>query len=259
LPLGDRVNHREIRHRQQPVSNGLTPDGDTPATMPNPWYLWQSGAHSPADNMAYDEALLLVLPRIGKPVLRFYSWREPAATFGYSQAYAVVSRLTQLRPLIRRPTGGGLVPHAGDWTYSLFFPPADPWCAIPAVASYQRVHEWIRAAFARLGTEVTLSAIRHKSSPGECFVGAERFDVLWQGTKVAGAAQRRTRDGLLIQGSVQPPLQVAKADWQKAMCDEAVFTFGVNWTPFEPDTALAELAASLTEAKYASPGYNQRR
>ena len=47
---------------------------------------------------------------------RFYAWLEPAATFGYFQRFAEVERMTLLRPLLRRPTGGGLVPHAADWT-----------------------------------------------------------------------------------------------------------------------------------------------
>ena len=39
---------------------------------------------------------------------------------------------------------------------------------------------------------------------GPCFAGYEKFDVLWHGKKIAGAAQRRNKLGLLIQGSVQP-------------------------------------------------------
>ena len=86
----------------------------------------------------------------GRPVLRFYGWTEPAATFGYFQKYADVERATRLRPLIRRPTGGGIVPHDADWTYSLVFPPGHEWHSLKAEESYRRVHEWIRSAFAKL-------------------------------------------------------------------------------------------------------------
>ena len=75
----------------------------------HPWYLLESGVGSYAFNMALDEALLEAMPRLGKPVLRFYSWSERAASFGYFQKYAEIERLTLLRPLVRRPTGGGLV------------------------------------------------------------------------------------------------------------------------------------------------------
>src|SRR6059036_393679 len=110
------------------------------------WLSLQSPAGWPALNMAIDETLLHNAPRIGKPVLRFYSWSEPAASFGYFQRIADVAKATSLRPLVRRPTGGGIVPHDCDWTYSLVFPTAAQWYSLRATESYQRVHEWIQAA-----------------------------------------------------------------------------------------------------------------
>ena len=110
----------------------------------NHWLLLESGAGDCAFNMALDEVLLESVPRLGKPVLRFYSWKHAAASFGYFQRYAEVERLTLLRPLVRRPTGGGLVPHDVDWTYSLAFPPCYEWYSTSAAESYRRVHEWLQ-------------------------------------------------------------------------------------------------------------------
>src|SRR5262249_31880070 len=107
--------------------------------------------------MAVDEALLQAITSLGQPLLRFYGWQEPTATFGYFQSYAAVARVTALRPLLRRPTGGGLVPHDADWTYSLVFPPGHAWYALPAVESYQLLHEWIQASLAKLGVSSELS------------------------------------------------------------------------------------------------------
>src|SRR5580658_9534593 len=118
-----------------------------PALSENVWLLLRQGKNAADYNMALDEALLQLAPELGRPVLRFYGWLEPAATFGYSQHYADIEKLTLLRPLLRRPTGGGLVPHDSDWTYTLAFPPTDSWYALKAVESYQRVHEWIQSAF----------------------------------------------------------------------------------------------------------------
>ena len=223
------------------------------------WLLLQSGPGEAAFNMALDEVLLEAAVHLGQPVLRFYGWTEPVATFGYSQKFAEVERLTHLRPLIRRPTGGGLVPHDADWTYSLIFPPQHDWHALKAVESYQRAHEWLRAAFARLQTVTELSPCCVEESPGQCFVGAERFDLLWQGRKIAGAAQRRNRDGLLVQGSVQPPSGVAKADWQQAMGDVAVQQWGVAWSALELETPLWSRAEALAREKYSQATHNQRR
>src|SRR5258706_6842935 len=94
------------------------------------WLFLRSGAGDAALNMALDEALLETAPALAQPVLRFYAWTEAGASFGYFQKHAEIEQMTLLRPLIRRPTGGGLVPHDADWTYSLVFRPQDPWYAL---------------------------------------------------------------------------------------------------------------------------------
>ena len=63
-----------------------------------------SGTCESAFNMAMDEALLENASRFEAGLLRFYGWRQPAASFGYFQRYAGVERATRLRPLVRRPT-----------------------------------------------------------------------------------------------------------------------------------------------------------
>src|SRR5438132_1073354 len=184
------------------------------------WLILNSGKGDAAFNMALDETLLENAARAGKPVLRFYGWTEPAASFGYFQKFSDVERATLLRPLVRRPTGGGIVPHDADWTYSLAFPTNHGWYSLKATESYQRVHEWIQRAFAKLTVATELAPCCKKTLPGQCFVGHEKSDLLWRGKKIAGAAQRRTREGLLIQGSVQPPpISLERVDWESAMSD----------------------------------------
>jgi lipoate-protein ligase A len=224
--------------------------------MNDAWFLLQQGKQ-PADyNMALDEALLQLAPELGRPVLRFYGWEEPAATFGYSQKYSEIERLTRLRPLVRRPTGGGLVPHDSDWTYSLVFPAGHDWYLLKAVESYERVHQWINDAFALINVRTELAPVAHKEIPGQCFVGCEKFDVLWSGRKIAGAAQRRTRAGLLIQGSVQPPpISLQRENWQSAM--RAVE--GREWKTLEISASLQSTVQRLRESKYSQLAYNQKR
>ncbi len=224
------------------------------------WLLLNSGKCSAAFNMALDEALLEAVSRLRKPVLRFYGWMEPAATFGYFQKYAEVAQATHLRPLIRRPTGGGIVPHDADWTYSAVFPPGHEWHSLKAEASYRRVHEWIQAAFATMKVETELAPCCKKTLPGQCFAGHEKHDLLWRGKKIAGAAQRRNKLGLLIQGSVQPPpTPLVRADWERAMREAARERFHVAWKEISPDAELHEHAEKLARQKYSQNGYNQKR
>jgi lipoate-protein ligase A len=224
------------------------------------WLLLKSPAGAADWNMALDEALLEAAPRLGSPVLRFYGWTEPAASFGYFQKYSDLEPMTGLRPLVRRPTAGGLVPHAADWTYSLIFPQCHWWYALKATESYLRLHEWIREAFALLGTKTELAPCCQKELPGQCFAGAERSDLLWNGRKIAGAAQRRTRAGLLVQGSIQPgSLTVARSDFERAFSELARMNLGADWQPFKAEATIAERARELAREKYSQPAYNQRR
>jgi len=139
---------------------------------PQTWLRLDSGSGAAAFNMAFDETLLESASQSGRPLLRFYGWTERAASFGYSQKYAEVARLTFLRPLVRRPTGGGLVPHDADWTYSLVFPRDHWWYACRAPESFRRVHGWIHAAFARLDVPTEISSCCCTTRAGECCAGS---------------------------------------------------------------------------------------
>jgi lipoate-protein ligase A len=263
----------------------------------NSWFLLDSGPCPPAVNMALDEALLEAVSGLQQPVLRFYGWTEPAATFGYFQKYAEVERATRLRPLLRRPTGGGIVPHDADWTYSLAFPPGHEWHSLRAEESYRRVHEWIQSAFSKLDVTTELAPGRNKSVPGfrgsrreeapssnaecgvrsaessqslltsaatsvltgQCFIGHEKSDLLWNGRKIAGAAQRRNKLGLLIQGSVQPPISLDRAAWQMAMVEAGHDEQGMQWSDFKPDEVLRERAESLVRQKYKKREFTTKR
>lgn len=224
--------------------------------MNEKWLLTDSGPCDPAFNMALDEVLLLAARDIGRPVLRLYGWTLPAASFGYFQKYSAVESATLLRPLIRRPTGGGIVPHDADWTYSVIIPAGHDWYGVKAQQSYHRMHDWIRYAFKLMNVETSLASHSLKPRPGECFAGYEMSDVLWQGRKVAGAAQRRTRTGLLIQGSVQPPpVDLSREVWRQCMRQ----TMDADAEDWKLDGCILEQAADLARLKYAKDTYNQRR
>jgi len=221
-------------------------------------YVLNSGAGPAAFNMALDEVLMEAVFPLRLPVLRFYGWLQPAATLGYFQRYEQVAALTPLRPLIRRPTGGGVVPHDSDWTYSLAVPSGVPWYELSAIESYRAIHEWIRRSFEILGIEAFLAG-SEKAGMGQCFAGYEKFDVLYQGRKIAGAAQRRTKTALLIQGSVQPPAAaLSRFLWEQAFTDTAVHQNFAS-TTLQLGPGLLEKAEQLARDKYSQAAYNRKR
>jgi lipoate-protein ligase A len=111
-----------------------------------------------------------------------------------------------------------------------------------------------------------LSPGEMKTKPGQCFAGAERFDVLWNGTKVAGAAQRRNRFGLLIQGSVQNGrLPADRNDWLIEMLRTSPWPERIQWkgftlgVPLDLDEEITRRVQKLAVEKYSQGAYNQRR
>jgi lipoate-protein ligase A len=221
-----------------------------------------------AENMATDFLLLQRYPREKAAVFRHYGWRAPAFTFGYSQRIAFIRE--QLPPaasfdLCRRPTGGGLVDHRDDWTYSVLLPRGHPLEEVRATQSYRAVHEALAGTLGAVGVDAVLKPAAEPASGGPagvCFERAELYDVVHArtGAKIAGGAQKRSKRGLLFQGSVWKPAAGA-ADWGRfgevlvlrlaaALGGEAS---SVPW----PELEEGELEG-LTE-RYASPEWMEFR
>ncbi|MCF7668628.1 MAG: hypothetical protein K9N48_02510 [Verrucomicrobia bacterium] len=252
------INHYQTRPN---TNRSNQPHQKSYPSQTDQWLSWNSGPHTAAENMAIDEALLLSISTIGAPILRFYSWCENAASFGYFQEYSVVCQATKLRPLVRRPTGGGLVPHSNDWTYSLTIPPSHPWHSLKAQDSYEAMHTWIKNALSLLKINADLAPTKESGSSGHCFAGgAEKFDLLQNSKKIAGAAQKRNKLGLLIQGSIQPlPPNAETKSWINAMLRSAEAAHNISWSLFTPTTSFTTLAQCLTQEKYSQRAYNIRK
>ena len=156
--------------------------------------------HDAALNMALDEVLL---GRATGPVLRVYRWARPAVSFGYFGKVADVEAAWPGREMVRRWTGGGIVPHGADVTYTLLVPRGCAFFRIGAAESYRTIHEGIAGLLAEQGQAVRMAAAAGAKISDACIENPARYDLLTEGEKVAGAAQRRTRAGLLHQGSVQ--------------------------------------------------------
>jgi lipoyl(octanoyl) transferase len=205
---------------------------------------------SAALNMAVDEALL---ETVVSPTLRFYRWRGPALSFGYFGAYADVAGQSGHREIVRRWTGGGIVPHGDDLTYSVIIPAAHPFFASSSLVTYSALHEAIRSALQANGIDATLASSISPKVSENCFANAVRADVISQGRKIAGAAHRRSRAGLLHQGSIQDARLPARFidDFVRTLCDR-----------FENKALSQELidrATAIAQAKYGSTAWLLRR
>ncbi|HWZ95755.1 MAG TPA: lipoate--protein ligase family protein [Opitutaceae bacterium] len=222
-----------------------------------------------AENMALDFLLLQRYPQANAARFRHYEWHRPAFTFGLSQSLEFVQAQLPTGEnfdLCRRPTGGGVVDHRDDWTYTLVIPRGHPLEAERATQSYRSVHACLADALRALGAPVVLKErpIDETAStlPGVCFQRAEVFDVLNEhtGDKVAGAAQKRNKNGLLLQGSIWKPAAGA-VDWA-AFAEKfssalaAALGAGMEPAPW-PEFADGEVEALIEQ--YSSPEWMEYR
>jgi lipoate-protein ligase A len=200
-------------------------------------------------NMAVDEALLAFAT---KPSLRFYRWRRPSLSFGYFGAFSDVAAHAGQRDLVRRWTGGGIVLHDDDLTYSLILPRADATLPHTPRIIYSQVHGAIQQALSgRLDVALATRAAPKVSE--SCFANAVEADVLLDGRKIAGAAQRRTRAGLLQQGSIQHaalPVDF-KVAFASALC--------ANSQPTAITSEILQRAAEIAEHRYATDTWLRMR
>ena len=205
--------------------------------------------HRAAVNMAIDELLLQNLER---PTLRIYRWAEPAVSFGYFTPIVEVEALWPGRALVRRWTGGGIVPHGADFTYTLLCPLGMPLTSRPPVESYRVIHEAVAQAIAAHHSGITLAGPPAPKISNACFENAAQFDILAGAEKVAGAAQRRTRTGLLHQGSIQMP--GLDFTFGSALAD----ALAGNVTVEPLDTSLIPAAEALAASKYGTTAWTRR-
>ena len=220
---------------------------------PSPWRFLMHGASAPARNMAVDEALLR---EIRAPVLRLYEWSEPAVSLGYFQLAALAPAG---RPFVRRYTGGGLVDHAHDITYTIVLPRAHPWMELSAPASYEKIHLGVQAVLEACGIVSELTPAASALESESCFQKPVRFDVVAGPQKLGGAAQRRTREGMLHQGSILLPDPVLNDRVRRAFPETFAERLDLAFKQQELTDPEEDRAAALERDRYATDAWNRLR
>lgn len=158
-------------------------------------------------NMAVDEVLLQRAAGGGGCVWRFYQWSWPTLSLGYFQDLADREQHPASHdcPVVRRASGGGAIVHDHELTYS-FVVPSDHAPGFGRRRLYDVVHESLIETLGGFGIEATLfDAETEKPAcgcPFLCFQRRSPGDVIVQGHKIGGSAQRRLGGAVLQHGSV---------------------------------------------------------
>jgi lipoate-protein ligase A len=186
----------------------------------DPWRLIQAPQTSGAVNMAAD---LELFGRCEKgeelSVLRLYSWQPKCISYGYSQRIEELIDCQKEQKdgwqIVRRPTGGGIVyHHEGEISYSVITSLDNPRLPKGLIPSYLMISEIIIMALKTLGVEAQIQGsrfqIQNKSQtidPGSknhlCFRIAADHEIVANGRKIVGSAQKRGRRAILQQGTVK--------------------------------------------------------
>ncbi len=161
--------------------------------------------------MSLDAELLETLDPNALPILHFYDWSGDSATYGYFVKPADYLNMEGVAKvglnLAKRPTGGGIVFHIWDLAFSVLIPAGHPQFSQNTLDNYAFINNGVLAAVsAFLGSRPILI---HDDAPAPdlsctrfCMAQPTKYDVVLQGKKIAGAAQRKTKKGFLHQGTI---------------------------------------------------------
>jgi lipoate-protein ligase A len=182
--------------------------------------------------MGLDEALLE--SEEAPPTLRMYTWAPAALSLGYFQRWADVPACARAAAVVRRITGGGAIHHAGELTFSIAASLAHELYRGSLADSYRRVHAAIAASLVPFGIEAgergPAEPLSDRPGTGMCFHRSAPLDLVWNGRKGAGSAQRRKGGRVLHHGSIK-----------------------LAPDPLEPGTASVETQAGALEAAAYAP------
>jgi len=163
--------------------------------------------------MGLDGNLLDELDPDGDPILHLYRWEAPSATYGYfiePEKHFDLKRVVQRGlTLARRPTGGGIIFHIWDLAFSFLMPSGHPAFSQNTLENYRFVNnavlETMKQCFSLKDSVRLIDEDAVSLSSGcrnFCMAKPTQYDVVYEGTKIAGAAQRKRKQGYLHQGSI---------------------------------------------------------
>lgn len=220
-------------------------------SISTPWRLIDTGFRDPYMNMAIDEALVQLTGPSSLPILRFFDWSKPAISIGYSQKMNdIMDVIKEGISIVRRPTGGGVVFHGNDITYSVILSKK---FKLDIKDIYILIQSWIKTGLDKLGLITSQFKKANKGIPGYCSISPSYGDIMAGDSKLGGLAARRIRQKTLFQGYLDLNAKnINKEEIRKSIIE--------NWHSKSIKTILTdaeeELAGNICENKYIQDRWN---
>ena len=213
--------------------------------------------------MALDETFVRLRP--DEITLRFYHWTDsPAVTFGYAQFIREIRQTLAQHAFTgdycRRPTGGGVVFHTDDLTFSLIFPSAQKPTDI--YAQFHTIIQHTLGAQTQRFSAKTPAAHYAPSFQGHanaCFSNPVQNDLLsGSGHKILGGAIRRFGPTILYQGSLQLPRARTEVLYKKALLEAVRYFTGEKLSARAADAPILQQADTLAQTQYATATWREK-
>ncbi len=177
------------------------------------WEIIDSGPAMAEANMARDAQLLSALEFKKNPILHFYDWKVDCFTYGHFVRLDQFIHIEKMKQrgidCAKRPTGGGIVFHIWDFAFSVLVPASDFRFSQNTLDNYDFVNRSVLQAVKRIfNPKGNLELIKEdgaafdRSCAHFCMAKPTKYDVLLEGKKIIGAAQRKTKHGFLHQGTI---------------------------------------------------------
>lgn len=174
--------------------------------------ILDTGKSNSKKNMEIDQVLLKELDEKANPLLHIYDWEGPSATYGYFAKPEELLDMDGIKKnhlnIARRITGGGMTFHFCDYAFSFLMPKNHPYFSENTLKNYQFVNQFVIKAMAPFIDEKHgLSFFSPEKEQGccdlnFCMAKPTRYDVIYKGKKVGGAAQRKKQNGYLHHGTI---------------------------------------------------------
>ncbi len=176
------------------------------------WEVLMTAPASAETNMAMDRDLLASLEKNPRCILHFYQWEERSATYGYFINPALYFCESGLKKnsiqIAKRSTGGGIIFHHCDLAFAVLIPSCHPLYTFNTLLSYANINQIVSLAFRQLtDNKIPLNLLEQHSPSSSlyahfCMAQPTVYDIMLNGLKIGGAAQRKKRWGILHQGSL---------------------------------------------------------
>ncbi len=144
-----------------------------------------------------------------EPILHFYEWENDSLTYGYFieiEKYIDLKKAEEKKlSLAKRPTGGGIVFHLWDLAFSFLMPSSNKNFFINPIDNYKFVNSITLDAikdFLNDGFLLEKEDLEKKMYENFCMAKPTKYDLIYSDKKIAGASQRKKKNGYLHQASI---------------------------------------------------------